>query len=77
MIISMIVGHFAPIDADFRMYIYSFHMPAFIFISGFFFKDNCNVSPGVSILKSVKSLLIPYVICAAFKIIFMGYDVVD
>lgn len=77
LIISMIVGHFAPIDADFRMYIYSFHMPAFIFISGFFFKDNCNVSPGVSILKSVKSLLIPYVICAAFKIIFMGYDVVD
>lgn len=77
LIIFMIIGHYRLIDSEFRMYIYSFHMPAFIFISGFFFKDNSNNSLGMQILKSAKNLLIPYAICSTFKVLFMGYEIAD
>ncbi|MEN1967580.1 acyltransferase family protein [Lentibacillus sp. N15] len=49
------------------MWIYTFHMPAFIFLSGFFAKGLGNKD---YILKLAKKLLIPYVI---FQIIYTAF----
>lgn len=49
------------------MWIYTFHMPAFIFLAGFFAKGLGNAK---YILKLAKKLLIPYVI---FQLIYTGY----
>jgi len=49
------------------LWIYTFHMPAFIFLAGFFAKGAGNMS---YITKLAKKLLIPYLI---FQIIYTGY----
>lgn len=48
-------------------WVYTFHMPAFILMAGFFAKGSGNIS---HILKLAKKLLIPYVI---FQSIYTGY----
>lgn len=48
-------------------WIYTFHMPAFIFIAGFFAKGSGNMT---YITKLMKRLLIPYVV---FQIIYTAY----
>lgn len=48
-------------------WIYTFHMPAFIFLAGFFAKGSGNKA---YILKLAKKLLIPYII---FQVIYTGY----
>lgn len=48
-------------------WIYTFHMPAFIFIAGFFAKGSGNVA---YIAKLMKRLLVPYII---FQIIYTAY----
>ncbi|HLQ71161.1 MAG TPA: acyltransferase family protein, partial [Bacillota bacterium] len=49
------------------MWIYTFHMPAFIFLAGFFAKGSGNTK---YILKLAKKLLLPYVI---FQLLYTGY----
>lgn len=53
LIISMIVGHFN-IDSTLRMIIYSCHMIAFVFFSGYFYKK------GTNLWHMAKSFLMPY-----------------
>lgn len=48
-------------------WIYTFHMPAFIFLAGFFAKGSGNLS---YIMKLAKKLIIPYII---FQAIYTGY----
>lgn len=48
-------------------WIYTFHMPAFIFLSGFFAKGNGNIQ---YILKLAKKLVIPYII---FQVLYTAY----
>lgn len=48
-------------------WIYTFHMPAFIFLAGFFAKGSGNKE---YILKLAKKLLVPYII---FQVIYSGY----
>ncbi|HEY4600297.1 MAG TPA: acyltransferase family protein [Cerasibacillus sp.] len=48
-------------------WIYTFHMPAFIFLAGFFAKGSGNKA---YILKLAQKLLVPYII---FQIIYTGY----
>lgn len=69
MIILMIFGH---IIEDFGLngtkwliwsYIYSFHMPVFVFISGFFSKK-------ISVDKTIKNIIIPYVIFDLLFVLF-------
>lgn len=51
--------------------IYSFHMPLFIFISGFFFQKSINkYQPKVLLLKKIKSLLIPITSFATLYLFF-------
>ncbi|MBO1003653.1 acyltransferase family protein [Pseudogracilibacillus auburnensis] len=48
-------------------WIYTFHMPAFILLAGFFAKGSGNLS---YILKLAKKLIIPYII---FQVMYTGY----
>ena len=56
LIVLMIVGH-VQIDQGLRNFIYSFHMLAFIMISGYFYRADLPLK--TNLLKTVK-LLIPY-----------------
>lgn len=67
MIILMIVGHEA-IDGGFSRLIYSIHMPAFVMISGYFFKSG---APLLTSLKKTAKGLLPY---AAFVILWLLID---
>jgi len=58
-IILMLIFHFMP-DHFLKQYAYSFHMPLFIIISGYFYKDEKLTT---FIKKTIKTLLIPYFIC--------------
>lgn len=49
------------------IWMYTFHMPAFIFLAGFFAKGSGNLK---YTLKLAKKLLIPYVI---FQLVYTGY----
>lgn len=49
------------------MWIYTFHMPAFIFLTGFFAKGSGNKK---YILKLVQKMLVPYFI---FQLLYTGY----
>ncbi len=51
--------------------IYSFHMPAFFAISGYFVKCACIGSGGAT-LKRVQQLLVPYFIWAILKLVIKG-----
>ncbi|WP_028904491.1 acyltransferase family protein [Prevotella sp. P6B4] len=65
----MVLGHSGiPSDGIIRSWIYGFHMPFFIFLSGFFAK--CPYSIPVSINKYVKSLIKPYLFFSVFLIPF-------
>lgn len=48
-------------------WLYTFHMPAFIFIAGFFAKGSGNIA---YVIKLAKKLIIPYLI---FQVIYTGY----
>lgn len=67
LIVLVLIGHFfEPLLPEngpaltFYIFIYSFHMPAFIFIAGYFSKLNSNFKN--YILKNIKRLLLPYLI---------------
>lgn len=59
LIVLMVIGHFV-VDPGFRKILYSFHMTAFIFYSGFCFKESACNDMKKSILKLMKAFLIPY-----------------
>lgn len=61
LIALMIVGHF-PVDRQFRTIVYSFHMVAFVFFSGFCFRPEACKNLGNSIWKNVRRFLMPYVL---------------
>lgn len=64
LIVLMIVGH-VPISRDLRNVIYSFHMMAFVMISGYFYRPNI---PLVDNLKKTVKTLAPY---AVFAVLYM------
>lgn len=66
-IILMVVGH-SGIDSMAKEFIYMFHMPIFVMISGYCF--NLSYSQSMNdlkklVIKRLKSLWVPYVICNA------------
>ncbi len=62
LIISMIIAHF-PIDGRLRTIIFSCHMVAFVFLSGYFY--NSNRSFYAAIRHMIKTLLLPYCVFVA------------
>jgi acyltransferase len=70
-IILMVFGHTCHVEAEVRsivVYIYSFHMPLFFFISGLNFYPEKYSGSKAFITKKISSLLIPY-----FFFSFLGY----
>ncbi|MEE0059747.1 MAG: acyltransferase family protein [Acutalibacteraceae bacterium] len=76
MIFAIVLGHsFTGEDRGDNMlkqYLYSFHVPAFFFVSGFVYKNKAE-SFGAFAIKKLKGLMIPYYIFAIISIlIFMA-----
>lgn len=63
-ILLVVYGHNFPVT---EKYVYTFHMPLFFMISGFFFPSELNIS---TIKKRVNSILIPYFLWAFFLFLF-------
>lgn len=68
-IISVILGHMNEIPfTPYRNIIFSFHMPLFFIIGGYFFKPYNTVKQGM--LKDAKKLLVPYIFTSFIILIF-------
>lgn len=67
LIILMIIGHFGKLDKGLNHIIYSCHMVAFVLLSGYFY--NKRRSFGSSLIKMLKSFLVPYAIFVCCKLI--------
>ena len=59
LILLMLLGH-SQMDMRFRNIIYSFHMAAFLFYSGYCFRSVSSASLAQRLMKEVKHLLLPY-----------------
>ena len=70
-ILLMVIGH-CPIDAVLKNFIYSFHMPVFFFVAGFFFKQKNFIK---TLDTSIRRLVIPFVF--VFSIIFVVGYIID
>lgn len=66
LITSMLIGH-CPISNTLRDIIYSCHMTAFVFLSGYFFRETLPLNKQVK--RMAKGLLLPYLIFCGAKII--------
>ena len=68
LIALMLLGHFT-IDRSLRNIIYSFHMVAFVFYSGYCFRSGRPL--GQTLLRLVRAFLIPYALFGVFYIWLM------
>lgn len=59
LIVLMILGHFS-VDATFSKIVYSFHMMAFVFYSGYCFRRKQDICLSRAIGKQAQHFLIPY-----------------
>lgn len=57
-ILIMIMGH-VDFGAAFDKYIHAFHMPAWFFLSGYFWNYD-NLSYGEFVKKKIKAFIVPY-----------------
>lgn len=65
--ILVVIGHLVFYESNAKVYIYSFHMPLFFFISGYLYKSEKNFFKYLR--KKTKSLLCPYFFFAFVSII--------
>ena len=73
----MILGHGNLVSNEIRLHIYNFHMPLFFILSGMLYYSrkgiDCDRNIKESLLKCVKSLLIPYfminIVCLFYYIV--------
>ena len=65
--ILVLVGHLVSYESKLKVYLYSFHMPLFFFISGYLFKYNDNLKEFIK--KKAKTLLKPYFIYGILSMI--------
>ncbi len=57
-ILLMVLGHMWFEQFDYETYIYAFHMPLFVLLSGYLYKTPGNLAAGLK--RKMKSLLFPY-----------------
>lgn len=66
-IIFVVWGHFASGNKPLCEFIYSFHMPLFFMISGYFFHPKKDLPLNVVLSRNFKSLMLPYIfLCGAY-----------
>lgn len=74
-ILTVILGHCLTWPSNVNNFIYSFHMPLFFLVSGYFFKKTASWK---LFIKDFKRLVLPYLwVSAIIFIAFMGYDFHD
>ncbi len=68
LIVSVVIGHFIELASNdntflecIKWVIFSYHMPAFVFVSGYFSKKKTNI------MKLIRTLIVPYVL---FEVIY-------
>lgn len=69
-IVLVVIGHCIPDVLRIKQLIYLFHMPLFFFLSGYCFRGQTEEPILHYILRKVKSLYIPFVLCNCFALIF-------
>lgn len=69
-ILLVVLGHVNVTPFIGKVWIYSYHMPLFFFLSGYFARPG-KISVRRSITKSAKHLLLPYLL---FSIVFLAAD---
>lgn len=67
LIILVVFGH-TGINNDIQKWIYSFHMPLFLIISGFFYKESRKIVN----LNRIKRLIFPFICFTILAILFPG-----
>jgi fucose 4-O-acetylase-like acetyltransferase len=66
-IVAVIVGHTSGIPDLLSRFIFSFHMPLFFILSGYFTKECVDLKKAT--VKDAKSLLVPYVLTCGITIV--------
>lgn len=66
--LAVVLGHMS-IPAKMGDFIFSFHMPLFFLINGYFFKKK-EISDSKYIITKVKTLILPYIVTCIFVIAF-------
>lgn len=76
-ILLVVLGHIYQYNNPIKIWIYSFHMPLFFIISGFFAKNNINLNK--LLMKKFKSLIIPYISfgCCIILLMFLTEGLSD
>lgn len=71
-VILVVLGHMPTVPRILRLWIFSFHMPLFFFVSGYLFKPSTTSTPfGTVLCSKAKKLLLPYLI---YSIVFLSVD---
>lgn len=70
-VLLVVLGHMPSIPEVIRLWIFSFHMPLFFFVSGFCYNDSSTARPFLTtVIYKTKKMLLPYCIYSAFFILF-------
>ena len=69
-IIAVVIGHTALEYGWWGTFIYSFHMPLFFFLSGFFFSWSPDLPAAEQIRKKVRTILVPYFVFAGLSYLY-------
>ncbi len=70
--IFVVIGHLVAPESFLKIYLYSFHMPLFFFITGITFNENHTFKKFIQ--KRFKSLIIPYIIFVLLSMLIF-YDI--
>lgn len=73
-ILCVVYGHATFTNEIWRIWIYSFHMPLFFFLSGITYNENKYASFKSLLISKTKAILIPYIL---FCILALGRNVVE
>ena len=65
--VIVVIGHLVLYDGNAKIYIYSFHMPLFFFISGYLYHQEKSFFQ--FLLRKVRTLIIPYFMFAFLSIV--------
>ena len=71
-ILAIYIGHFGVAGGKLYEFVFLYHVPLFYFASGFFVDKTKNISLKNSIIKRVKTLLLPYIVFGLISIIYFS-----
>lgn len=72
----MVLGHSELYNQDIRLFIYSFHMPVFFLLTGFFEKGIGERSFKERMVKAIKTMIVPYFVFNVFGMTYCWYGII-